>query len=1523
MRKLLTILVCFFLVITNIEFKPVFAATVTGYNYLNNGYIQFTDSFGSDFQNLPITNIGNAVNDYGNLNNPYYFNGTVWRPLTLSRKMEYAVSEGGTLVSESDPYNVTGGTFEYPVTNNLTLSNFTIDGTGIIMKEQATTAGNVTYTGTLISKGTLTINGKNLEFTNTYTLLEGKSFVRVKTTIKNISEVSATNVRYWVGTGDDWISTEDQNYKYRGNIIDGAFVVSTETTTQSKAIRVDTNSHSDSILFYSTHPNANTSVSGCCSFSNAVNVNPINSVVNTFNDGSYAMFVNLGTIDPGSSKDFDWYYAAGSAATILDTINDVALDSSGASNVTPTSATVAYTSETTTTGYYIVVPTGSSVPTANQIIGSEEYTSATVIKRGSSIMTAGVETAFNIDDLAPGTSYDMYFVTRNSENVTSGISLTRFSTQANAIISLLSITTIDIPKNHRVPDVESIETDEYTASVSWSPADEYFENGVVYTATITITPKLGYTLTGVPANAFTVTGATATNSINEGVISAVYPAVPLDSVYFNSNGGSSISSVEYDYDALITEPLEVSRQGYEFAGWYEDDETFLNPWDFSTEKMPSSDLNLYAKWNALDQTLTFKANGGVGDDTTQVAKTDSSTALTSNTFTRAGYSFVGWATSSSASTPDYTNGQSITWFNTNTTLYALWSANNQTITFSANGGVGSNTTQMAKTDSSTALNLNTFTKQGYSFIGWAISSSASTPDYTNGQTITWFSNNAYFYAVWAADDQTITFKANGGVGDDTTQVAKSDSSTELELNTFTKLGYSFAGWATSSSASTPDYTDGESITWFNTNKTLYAVWTAEDQTITFKANGGVGDDTTQVAKTDSSTVLELNTFTKLGYSFAGWATSSSASTPDYTDGESITWFNTNTTLYAVWTAEDQTITFKANGGVGDDTTQVAKSDSSTELELNTFTKLGYSFAGWATSSSASTPDYTDNQSITWFNTNTTLYAVWVADDHTITFKANGGVGDDTTQVAKSDSSTMLDVNPFNKPGHTFVGWSLDPDATDATYLNQEEITWFKEDTTFYAIWSINYYTINFIENGGSTVSNQSIMYNTSVTLPSNPTKYGYTFLGWVKNDETTYYNFSDLVVEDFNLSAKWRTNVYSITYDLAGGTGDFPSSYTVADSITLGVPVRLGYRFNGWLLNGNPVNGITSGTTGELNFVATWVFMPKDPELSSITVSDITVDSALVSGRVIDFGNPRAVNFGFELTNLDTNTTVDYPTDSKLSLSLSNLDSYTNYSVRAYVNVGSKVIYTESVEFKTQLVDTDEDGIPDTRDNDPEDTDKTTTYDNVSYTNPSALTLTGELDTSKNTYSVKINPSDLVDLNGDDTITIMMGSIEYTIPVALVDDLFSSNDDSYLELVVNSDMSDSVNLNVLDSVNMSLVHAYDYRLFLMKSDGSSTQVHSFTGKIKVSIKLDDSEDDQDPMSMEVYYFDESTNTLESMDAEYDESTNSLVFYTDHFSYYILGVKQADSNNYLWFGLGLVVLVGFIFLLFKKKKSNQE
>jgi hypothetical protein len=65
----------------------------------------------------------------------------------------------------------------------------------------------------------------------------------------------------------------------------------------------------------------------------------------------------------------------------------------------------------------------------------------------------------------------------------------------------------------------------YTGTVSWSGSPGTFAPGTTYTATITLTPTSGYTLTGVTANLFTVAGATSVaNSANAGVITAVFPA---------------------------------------------------------------------------------------------------------------------------------------------------------------------------------------------------------------------------------------------------------------------------------------------------------------------------------------------------------------------------------------------------------------------------------------------------------------------------------------------------------------------------------------------------------------------------------------------------------------------------------------------------------------------------------------------------------------------------------------------------------------------------------------------------------------------------------------------------------------------------------------------------------------------------------------------------------------------------------------------------------------------------------------
>ncbi|MFA9466589.1 MAG: Ig domain-containing protein [Velocimicrobium sp.] len=91
-------------------------------------------------------------------------------------------------------------------------------------------------------------------------------------------------------------------------------------------------------------------------------------------------------------------------------------------------------------------------------------------------------------------------------------------------ISVLAIAGADVPETGKIPTSTITDTEQYTAVISWSPNDSLFLPDTSYTATITLTPKEGYTLTGVTANSFTVNGATTVeNAKDSGVITAVFP----------------------------------------------------------------------------------------------------------------------------------------------------------------------------------------------------------------------------------------------------------------------------------------------------------------------------------------------------------------------------------------------------------------------------------------------------------------------------------------------------------------------------------------------------------------------------------------------------------------------------------------------------------------------------------------------------------------------------------------------------------------------------------------------------------------------------------------------------------------------------------------------------------------------------------------------------------------------------------------------------------------------------------------
>jgi len=96
---------------------------------------------------------------------------------------------------------------------------------------------------------------------------------------------------------------------------------------------------------------------------------------------------------------------------------------------------------------------------------------------------------------------------------------------AKVPIATKAITGVTAPVYGETPVITATETAEYTAAVTWAPGTGTSFGISTFTATITLTPKTGYTLTGVDADFFTVDGATTvTNTAGSGIVSAVFPA---------------------------------------------------------------------------------------------------------------------------------------------------------------------------------------------------------------------------------------------------------------------------------------------------------------------------------------------------------------------------------------------------------------------------------------------------------------------------------------------------------------------------------------------------------------------------------------------------------------------------------------------------------------------------------------------------------------------------------------------------------------------------------------------------------------------------------------------------------------------------------------------------------------------------------------------------------------------------------------------------------------------------------------
>lgn len=144
--------------------------------------------------------------------------------------------------------------------------------------------------------------------------------------------------------------------------------------------------------------------------------------------------------------------------------------------------------------------------------------------------------------------------------------------------------------------------------------------------------------------------------------------------------------------------------------------------------------------------VKYNANGGSGAPGNQTKWKDQTLKLSTTKPTRTGYSFLGWSTSSSATSATYSAGGNYT-SNSAATLYAVWKANTYVVKYNANGGSGAPGNQTKTYGKTLTLSSTKPTRTNYNFKGWGTSASATTVSYAAGGSYT--ANAAItLYAVW-------------------------------------------------------------------------------------------------------------------------------------------------------------------------------------------------------------------------------------------------------------------------------------------------------------------------------------------------------------------------------------------------------------------------------------------------------------------------------------------------------------------------------------------------------------------------------------------------------------------------------------------------------------------------------------------------------------------------------------------------------------------------------------------------------
>lgn len=770
----------------------------------------------------------------------------------------------------------------------------------------------------------------------------------------------------------------------------------------------------------------------------------------------------------------------------------------------------------------------------------------------------------------------------------------------------------------------------FTANRNWTGSySEDVQSGYRVSAEIANPTRDGYTFAGwfdEDGNAWNAS-TVITGSVT---YYAKWDANSYELTLYANGGAYADGSDVKVYPASETTPIgnvEIpTREGYVFRGWYTRADGGERV-EFETTSTLDKDTILYAHWTEAVYQVTYQ-----GQDfswTNKNVKYGSTVkAPTSSNYDIEGYTITGWYTTRTYDEGTEWNFAEDT-VTQNTVLYAKYEAKAFTITFDANGGVGAQYTQSFAFGESKPLTANQFTREGWSFVGWATEKDSGEIVYEDQQYTSFDSADSKditLYAVWTQTKYTVNY-----IGADGSIIATKHpvyGGTVTPLKTDPVLdGAEFIGWYYDTDG------DGRGDTpWqFATGKiygdlNLYAMfdvrmlnisYTAYDNgspredavvsvpyntTVTVNPAGGVYGEGTNSATHVIVEDCNIGDPQRAGFDFLGWVYDADANsfTAQWEAKQyQVYYYKYNANggpAYAYSSAAfgiGDVITYNTDGGnynntIGPNTITVT-ADNCDKLALtDEVTKEGYEFLGW------------------YYNANGVFKAQWREVDYTVFLKGNGGevYGRDEYSFTVNYGQTYTLPTPVRE-GYTFTGWY---DSAGSRYDAEVEMEYaWSGNMEFTAHWDQTVVNVTFMD-GGDVIGREEYYYGAYVNEPAAanvPVPEGMEIEGWYTNPDftaETKWNFDTMTVtDDVTLYVKFEGQNYDVTFHGNGGSNaDNGNSYTYSVPYGNDSPVpasdyftRDGYKFIGW--SGTPEGKVEIGTdvqkiavTGNADYYAVW-----------------------------------------------------------------------------------------------------------------------------------------------------------------------------------------------------------------------------------------------------------------------------------------------------------------------------------------------